>query len=312
MSYQGPSTFGLFTSHVVASQNGVDAYKPASYLDDSQWWGNKAKAPASTQWNAPEYKAYSYGASSRPAPEYKGLQGGDYDRLEMSLRSPGEQAAKNAYESARRELADVSTARGMYGSSQFTRQMDGQANRTYLDALTSNAANAAAQRYQAQAQDQQFAQGQRMQAWQAGLADNQHRNELSQRENAQANQWAWNASTAERDWSDLMATRQADFENALAQSRQDWDMQRLQWETAQNDAAWERIYGIWGHVDPEIERYEKKLLKEQATASDQGSGLSGLVSSVGGLAGGLVGMLPGAGAFGGLLSAGSRLAGGFF
>lgn len=341
MTNQAPTTWGLTAAHNIADANGVRTYSPAAYLDDSKWWGVNAKAPANTQWSAPGYEAYAYQgydagkdpsfkAYSQAAPDYQGLSGGDYGRLELNLRAPGELAAKNAYESALRELSGSATARGLYGSSQFTRQMDQQANRAYMDALTSNAASAAGQRYSLEAQDRQFGQAQRMQAWQSGmdentaanqlgysvwrdrLSENQQRNDLLQRENAAANQWAWDASVAGRDWSDLMATRQADFQNALAMSRQQWDQERLEWETAQNDAAWDRIFQTWGNLDPEIEHYEKKMLKNQVRSQEDESGLGGILSSAGSLAGGLIGLLPGAGSVGGIISAGSRLAGSFF
>jgi len=320
MSYEGPSTFGLTQSHLIASQNGVDPYKPAKFLDDSQWWGNKAQAPANTQWSAPNYQNFQYqkyGSGSDPsyktygqaAPQYKGMNGGDYDRYELSLRNPGEQAASRAYETAKRDLADAYSSRGMYGSSQFTRQMDGQVNRSYMDAVSDNAAGAAAKRYDFQAQDQQFAQQQAMAAWQAGLQENQAANQMAYnvwdarmnenqamnnllfQNNAANNAWNWQASTAQRDWTDSQAMRQINYNNMLAQNRQDWDMQGLQWNTAQNDAAWNRTFNIWGHVDPEIEHYEKKLLKQQANAADKkSSGLGSMIGTVGGsLLGGLVG-----------------------
>ncbi|MFZ5427713.1 MAG: hypothetical protein ACOZEN_12120, partial [Thermodesulfobacteriota bacterium] len=185
MSYQGPSTFGLYAAHNIASANGVDPYKTAKFLDDSQWWGNKAQAPVNTQWQAPDYKSFNYQKHNaggpdptyktygQAAPAYKGFNGGDYDRYELNLRAPGEQAAKRAYDTARRDLADAYSSKGMYGSSQYTRQMDTQVNRSYMDALTDNAAHAATQRYGFQAQDQQFTQQQAMAAWQARMAENQ-------------------------------------------------------------------------------------------------------------------------------------------
>ncbi|WP_243358576.1 hypothetical protein [Fundidesulfovibrio terrae] len=343
MSYQGPSTFGLIASHNIAAANGVDPYKPAKFLDDNQWWGNKAQAPVNTQWTAPSYQNFNYqkydSGGSDPsyktygpsAPQYKGFDGGDYDRYELSVRNPGEQAAQRAYDSAKRDLADAYSSRGMYGSSQYTRQMDTQVNRSYMDALSNNAANAATQRYNFQAQDQQYAQQQAMAEWQARmqensaanqmdynawanrLAENEQMNNMLYQDNAADNAWNWQASTAQRDWNDSQAMRQVNYDNMLAQNRQDWDMQRLQWDTQQNDAAWNRTYGIWSHVDPETEHYEKKLLKQQATAADnKSSGTGGLISSIGGTVGGALSMIPTpwTQAIGGVLSIGSKMAGG--
>lgn len=342
MDYQGPSTFGLMQSHLIASANGVDPYKPASFLSDNQWWGNQAQAPVSTQWTAPNYQSYayqkydaggqdpSYQTYGQAAPRYQGFNGGDYDRYELSVRNPGEQAAQRAYDSARRNLADAYSANGMYGSSQFTRQMDDQVNRSYMDALSTNAANAATQRYNFQAQDQQYAQQQAMAEWQARmqensavnqmhynvwqnrLAENEQMNNMLFQDNSAANNWNWQASTAQRDWDDSQGMRRVNYDNSLAQDRQNWDMQRLQWDTQQNDAAWNRTYGIWGHVDPEVEQYEKKLLKQQADATDKKtSGAGGIISSAGGLVGGAVSMVPGWGQIAGpLISMGSKMIGG--
>jgi len=105
MAYSGPSTFGLMASHVQAMANGVDPYKPAKFLDDDKWWGNKAQAPVKTDWNAPQYQNFtyqkynpggpdpSYKTFGQAAPQYKGFNDGDYDRYELSVRTPGEQAA---------------------------------------------------------------------------------------------------------------------------------------------------------------------------------------------------------------------------
>jgi len=340
MDYNGPSTFGLMQAHTFASQNGVDPYGKPSFLSDSQWWGNTAQAPANTQWSAPGYKSYSYQkyavgtdpsyrTYAQDAPRYKGFQDGDYDRYELSLKAPGERAAKQAYETAKRDLTDAYSSRGLYGSSQFTRQMDDQAAGTYMDTLADNAANAATQRYNFQADDQRFAQQQDMSAWQARLgenqaanqmaynvwqnrmAENEQMNNLAFQDNSQANTWNWNASTAQRDWNDAMAQRQVDYNNTLAQSLQDWNMQRLSWDTRQNEAAWNRIYGIWSNVDPEVERWQKKLLKNQANASEQTSGAGNILSSAGGMLGGLVSMVPGVGQIAGpIISAASSIGGG--
>lgn len=311
MDYNGPSTFGLMQSHIFANQNNVDPYGKASFLSDAQWWGNKAQAPANTQWNAPAYQSFnyqkyapgsdpSYKTYAQAAPDYKGFRDGDYDRYELSLKAPGERAARSAYETAKRDLTDAYSSRGLYGSSQFTRQMDDQVTGSYMDVLADNAANAAARRYDFQAQDQRYAQDQAMAAWQARmqennasnqmaynvwqnrLSENQQMNNLLFQDNSQANDWNWNASTAQRDWNDAMAQRQVNYNNMMAQSLQDWNMQRLAWDTQQNDAAWNRTWGIWSGVDPEMERWQKKIMREQADAMEQknnGPGALGLVTT---------------------------------
>ncbi|MFZ5426490.1 MAG: hypothetical protein ACOZEN_05925, partial [Thermodesulfobacteriota bacterium] len=79
---------------------------------------------------------------------------------------------------------------------------------------------------------------------------NQQMNNLLFQDNAYANDWAWKSSTARRDWNDAMAMRQVNYGNMMAQSRQDWDMQRLRRATRQDEAAWNRAFSIRGRVAP--------------------------------------------------------------
>ncbi|WP_243438704.1 hypothetical protein [Fundidesulfovibrio soli] len=341
MSYDGPTTFGLTQAHLLAEQNGVAPYRPAPYLDDSQWWGNNAARPAQTQWTPPAYQNFQYSTYQAPggdpsyraygvqAPVYAGLEGGDYNRYENALRSSGETAARTAYDNTRRNMVDAYSNRGLYGSSQFTRQMDQQADTTYLNSLVDNAAQATAKRYALQQQDQQFASGQRMQAWNAlmdenqaanqqrynvwqnRMGENQYMNSLQYQNNAAANAYAYRSSEDQRDWTDDQAQRQIDFDNMLSMSRQDWDTQGMYWDARQNDAAWNRIYGTWGQVDPDVEHWEKKMLKNAANQSSSSGLGSGLGSVLGGIGGGILGgVLTGGAGIGLGASLGSSLGGG--
>ncbi|GAB6038187.1 hypothetical protein JCM15519_27460 [Fundidesulfovibrio butyratiphilus] len=306
------TTYGLTQSYNLAQANNVDPYRPKSYLSDNQWWGNTAQSPASTTWTAPTYQNYNfqkldystpaptYQTYAQDAPTYKGLNGGDYNRYELSVRTPGELAANTAYKTAKTDLADAYSAKGLYGSSQYTRQMSDNLQNNYMNTLTTNAANAATQRYNLQQQDQQFASQQEMQAWVARMQENQAANQqrfqswttdygykqnennllnqLGAQNNAAMNQFNYQSSVAQRDWNDQQANRQINFQNSLAQDRQNWDLQRLNWDTTQNDNAWNRIFGVYGDYDPETERYQKKLLREQVKAAENSNSSGGLLS----------------------------------
>ena len=277
MPYQAPTSFGLLMAHQLASGGGLSPYAPAPYADDSFWWGNQAQSPVHTDWTARQYQYYD-----PSAPVYQGLEDGDYARYENALRLSGQQGAQQAYDVTRRDMADAYTANGLYGSSQYTRQMDQQANRAYLDALTANAAQATAGRYALQQRDQQFASQQRMNEWQARMDENQF-----------ANRFNYGASLDQRDWDDTQAMRQVDFANQLARSRQDWETGRMQWNADQNDAAWNRIMGTWSQVDPEMERWEKKIARNASGSGDGGGGspLGGLLGSGGSMLSGLGGLM---------------------
>jgi len=323
-----PTMFGLQQSHALASASGVDPYTPAPFLSDNQWWGNTAQAPAQTAWSAPQYQNFqyqklgyntpapTYQTYSQSAPTYKGLADGDYDRYELSLRMPGETAARRAYDSAKRDLADAYSAKGMYGSSQYTNQMNNQLGRNYMDSMAQNASQATVNRYQMQQKDLQFGAGQDMQSWRSRmqenqaanqqayqgwqtdygnkLAENAQMNQLGYQNNAASNQYNYASSVDQRNWNDSQATRRIDFNNALAQDRQNWDLQGLNWKTTQNDAAWGRTYGIWGDYDPEKEQMEKKMMRNQLQQSEGNSGLGGSLGKIlGGSVGGFLGSFGG-------------------
>ena len=260
-----PTTYGLTQAHLLATANNLDVYQPKSYLSDDQWWGNKAQAPAQTQWQAPGFQKLDYRAApdyqtyAAQAPTYAGLSGGDYDRYELNLRAPGETAATKAYRQAKTDLEDAYSARGMYGSSQFTNQMSNGLQSNYMDTLAGNAAQATANRYQMEQKDLQYAQDSAMQAWAARMAENQAANQQAQRawevdygnrlgENNLMNQYAYRSSVDQRDWNDQTANRQIDYNNSLAQDRQNWDLSRLGWDANQNDRRLEPDHGHLGQL----------------------------------------------------------------
>jgi hypothetical protein len=108
------------------------------------------------------------------APEsYSGLMGGDYQRLEESLRTPGEIAAQRAYDQGLRNLDEVMGASGLYGSSVMGRQMNDRLNQGLMDTLAANAAQAAAQRYGMQQGDTQFGANYALQRAAQDMADTQ-------------------------------------------------------------------------------------------------------------------------------------------
>ena len=86
---------------------------------------------------------------------YQGLMGGDYEALQKALTTPGEIAAKTAYEQGQTNLTNQMGGQGLYGSSIMSNQARNALETPYMNALSTNAANAAAQRYGMQATDLQ-------------------------------------------------------------------------------------------------------------------------------------------------------------
>ena len=88
-------------------------------------------------------------------PSYEGLMGGDYNALQTALQTPGAIAARQAYDQGQTNLTNTMGGRGLYGSSIMSNQARNALEQPYMDALATNAAQAAAQRYQQQAADLQ-------------------------------------------------------------------------------------------------------------------------------------------------------------
>jgi hypothetical protein len=86
-------------------------------------------------------------------PTYQGLMGGDYGRLESALAQSGAIAAQNAFNQGSQALNSAMSGRGMYGSSIMSNQANQGLNREFMNALATNAAQAAAQRYGLEASD---------------------------------------------------------------------------------------------------------------------------------------------------------------
>jgi len=118
-----------------------DASSPASY---TPYTSSAKNAPVNQQ-------MYDYTANSPlqqiAAPNYKGLMGGDYDKLQAALQQPGQQAATNAYNTGSQGLLNVMGGKGLYGSSIMQQQQTQGLNREYMNALANNASNAVGQRY---------------------------------------------------------------------------------------------------------------------------------------------------------------------
>jgi len=236
--------------------NGVDPFSMVSAPDATKnnWWEKAQKAGSTSQ-----------------IPQYTGLMGGDYGRLEQNLRAPGDMAANTAYSTARRDLANASTGNGMYGSSMYTRQMVDQASSPYMQALTQNAANAAAKRYSMQQQDQQYKFGADLQANQAAYRD-------------------------------LM------YNNGLLQAGYNDAWQRAQWDAAQRQQVWNAFKDYIQMTDEHKDSQEALAVSRASKANSSDSGMGGLMSGAGSLLGMGLSFIPGLGALGPVLgSAGTML-----
>ena len=135
----------IYAPYITSGMDKARAINDASTSAGYTPYTSSAKnAPVNTQ-------MYDYTANSPlqqiAAPSYKGLMGGDYDKLEAALRQPGQQAATNAYNQGSQGLMNTMGGKGLYGSSIMQQQQNQGLNREYMNALANNASNATGQRY---------------------------------------------------------------------------------------------------------------------------------------------------------------------
>lgn len=149
--------------------------------------------------NAAGYNWQDYGQA---APTYQGLMSGDYNALQQALTTPGAIAANTAYNQGYSNLTNTMGGQGLYGSSIMQNQATNNLDSVYQNALATNAANAATQRYGLQQTDLTNASAQQMAAWQALLGENTAQN------------------TANLDYSKLLTqNNQQNTQNALSQAQ---------------------------------------------------------------------------------------------
>lgn len=227
----------------------------------------------------PDYQ--TYGGNK---PTYQGLMGQDYDALQAALAAPGETAAKRAYEQAMQDIQAQMGGRGLYGSSIMQQQALTKAQQPYMDTLSTNAANAVAQRYGLQSSDlanqntfntdiykQLMAENlakntQGMNVWQGLMGENQSAqgqklNVLNalMAENAAANEQGYNT------WNTRVA------ENLTAgQANQDFQSQLNNLLANENQAANTQNYNVASqNADKQFAEWQARLAENEA-ANAQG------------------------------------------
>jgi hypothetical protein len=256
----------------------------------------------------------TYQKFGQAAPKYKGLMDGDYTRLESSLAKPGEIAAKQAYDNARKQLSASATNRGMYGSSGYTTQMVQQADQPYMDTLAKNAATAASQRYGMQQQDLQFGQGQDMAAWNAllgennasnqfglnvwgqRLAENNLMNQLMANQNLAKNQYGYIAALAENG----SANQGIQYGNNLLAGGYEDLWRRSQQETQEKNRLANLLFNFAQSTDQYNDAQKAQQISKMSQQGD--SGVGGLLGGVGSVLGSVI---PGMGSLSSLFGSSS-------
>jgi len=134
---------------LIGSQGGINypSYVPSQTRapQTGNYIGYSPNQPMA-QITAPNYRLNNVNV-----PQYQGLMGGDYDALQSALQAPGDIAARQAYNQGQVNLTNQMGGRGLYGSSIMSNQARNALEQPYMDALSTNAAQAAAARYGMQA-----------------------------------------------------------------------------------------------------------------------------------------------------------------
>ena len=166
------------------SQYSFYKYSPTDPMTQVNVPNYEYTANSATPWqnwtaqNAPSYGKVGTNAQTAnwkwnnynvAAPTYNSLMSGDYDALQQALTTPGQIEAQNAYKQGMVNLNAAMSGQGLYGSSMMGNQMNQGLNREYMNALSTNAANAAATRYGMEQQDLTNMSAQELAAWQAKL-----------------------------------------------------------------------------------------------------------------------------------------------
>ena len=179
MAYEA-TPWDEYTKNALDQAQGLMSTKVEDY---PTYTPSQQQAPAS-------YNYYNYNPTTPMAsvstPNYQGMMGGDYDKLQEALTTPGANAATGAYQTGMQGLNNAMSGRGLYGSSIMGNQQVQGLDKVYQQSLANNAANAAGQRYTLQQADldalnkfnaQNYATGidQNKNLWTANAAENANR-----------------------------------------------------------------------------------------------------------------------------------------
>lgn len=250
------TTYGLDTAKGLLEQDKSAGFQYPSFVSAAQKaptqqsYFNYVPNQPMAQVQTPNYKFN--------AGEYQGLMGGDYDKLQAALQQPGEIAATTAYNQGQNNLTTQMGGKGLYGSSIMANQARNALDTPYQNALATNAAQAAAQRYglqQTGLQNQNtfnLSREQELNKYNAQMAD------LQRRQNAST----WQANAIEAD-------RQMQYGQGKMNWAQSYDDQMRQW---QNQQAYEKyVYDL--AVQQARQSYQEQLMNKALAISGQGAPL---------------------------------------
>ena len=227
----------------------------------TQMFDYQAAAPMQ-QINAPNYQL-----SAGTAPQYQGLMGGDYNSLQSALEQPGQIAAQNAYSSGMQNLNNTMSGKGLYGSSIMGNQMNQGLNREYVNALATNSANAAAQRYGMEQTDLKNMNDFGLNLYAQKLAEQKDLNAYNSSETAGLRDQALNTANFGLQQSDMLNQ----YNTLKYNAQKEYDTNLNNWQNQQN---YEQNY-LYPQAKQAFEQAQQEMLINQALAlAGQGAPLS--------------------------------------
>jgi hypothetical protein len=262
------TTYGLTEAQGLLNQQKQQGFQYPSYVSAAK--------------NAPTQQNYMSYTPNQPmaqvqtpdyqlsAGDYKGLMGGDYNALQTALQQPGEIAAKTAYDQGQTNLTNQMGGQGMYGSSIMANQARTALDTPYQNAMATNAANAAVQRYGMEQTGLQnmntfnLSREQEMNKYGAQMS------ELQRNQNADI--WKSNATEADRqmqynqgkmNWDQSFADQQRQWSNQQAYEKYTYDLAQQQAQAAYQERLVNQALAISGQGAPLVNSAQAAMTAEQ-------------------------------------------------
>jgi hypothetical protein len=296
------TTYGLDQAQQLYQQQQAQGFQYPSYVSGAQnaptkenYFNYTPTAPMA-QVQTPNYQL--------SAGSYQGLMGGDYDKLQSALQQPGQLAASDAYNTGYTNLNNTMGGKGLYGSSMMANQATQGLDKTYQNALASNAAGAAAQRYGMEQTGLQnmntfnLSREQELNKYNAQMA------ELMRNQNADV--WKSQATEADRsmqygqgqmNYNQSYADQMRQWQNSQAYEKYTYDLARQQAQRSQQEQLMNQALAISGQGAPLVNQAQAAMTAEanrntQAQIAAENNSIAsqnGWLGALGTLGGGLLG-----------------------
>lgn len=207
---------------------------------------------------------------------YQGLMGGDYNRLEQSIRQPGEQAARSAYDQGYNNLQTTMGNRGMYGSSMMANQATQGLDATLQKTLADNAAMAATQRYGLEQtglidlNKYNLSREQQLNQYNMGNTELQQ-SQAATTQQAEANEAArlMGYGEGKMNWNQGYADQVRQWQNQQDYEKYAYELSRMQAEKANRESQFNMALALAGQGAPLVNSAQQSITSQNNLAAQQ-------------------------------------------